>query len=170
VAVDVFQIGATIWCITRNKRIFLSTSVLCANTLPQQMRDEDERLHYESPYSNSLEDFIQRCLIADGRLRPDIFQLQQEVVTKLSTLSRNNGNCLGKRKEDLPEWWRMHPQQDEGLRVGAPLGNGKKRRLRKRIENGPDREFDIPTYSTEVAGEEFRIMSNDNFASLRKQL
>jgi serine/threonine protein kinase len=155
VAVDIFQIGATIWCITRNKRIFLSTSVLCANTLPQQMRDEDERLCYEAPYSKSLEDLVQRCLIADGRLRPDIFQLQQEVAAKMATFSRNNGSCLGKRKEDLPDWWRIEPQEDGGLRVGAPLGCGKKRRLRKRIENGPDKEFDIPMYGADVTGEGF---------------
>jgi hypothetical protein len=120
---------ATIWYMMRNGRTYPSRPNHYQAQFLENARDVDAASAYESPYSKALEDFMGRCLALDLSKRPDIQHLQHDVTVSVNALNRNNGNWLGKGREELPEWWRMDVQEDQGLRVGRPLGNIKRRRL-----------------------------------------
>ncbi|KAF2787863.1 kinase-like protein [Melanomma pulvis-pyrius CBS 109.77] len=128
VRVDVFTIGLTIWCLTRNcsegLQHLMDTDPNNLETMYADLADRlslhDTTSDYDGLYSTGLEDLISHCLEANLVNRPTMEDLRTKVRARSKAWNESHDNIIGMEADNLARWDRVLYLEDE-FSVGSVL-------------------------------------------------
>ncbi|KAF2246624.1 hypothetical protein BU26DRAFT_50342 [Trematosphaeria pertusa] len=107
----------------------------------------DNETGYDWLYSMRLDTLVDWCLNDDDRKRPSLKQLVEETTSGLADYDAEYGGLSTKKREDVPEWFRVNWGDDE-FKIGAVLGAD------KRKHRGGEHGGEADPYSSDE-GDEF---------------
>ncbi|KAF2006665.1 hypothetical protein P154DRAFT_222290 [Amniculicola lignicola CBS 123094] len=159
VAIDVFQIGATIWSLMRNEPyglrdvgggILQQGQMIPYRNMDEMLARHDNDLKYDRLYSQRLENLVSSCLKEDLRKRIEIDDLSLAVEHGYWAVVRHNAGLLETPESELPDYMRIpfYMSANGAFALGRTLGPEAERSEVVRVSSrvGQDEEDAVDLY------------------------